>query len=84
MGIKAGNLSNIVGKDPDYNSMKMKEVFKGEDNDFSTAICLNAAAGLVVADKTNSFKNGYEELKKHILSGKVANHISNLTKWTIP
>ena len=80
MGIKAGNLSNIVGKDPDYNSMKMKEVFKGEDNDFSTAICLNAAAGLVVADKTNSFKNGYEELKKHILSGKVTNHISNLTK----
>ena len=80
MGIKAGNLSNIVGKDPDYNSMKMKEVFKGEDNDFSTAICLNAAAGLVVADKTNSFKSGYEELKKHILSGKVTNHISNLTK----
>ena len=80
MGIKAGNLSNIVGKDPDYNSMKMKEVFKGEDNDFSTAICLNAAAGLVVADKTNSFKNGYEEFKKHILSGKVTNHISNLTK----
>ena len=84
MGIKAGNLSNIIGKDPDYNSMKMKEVFKGEDNDFSTAICLNAAAGLVVADKTNSFKSGYEELKKHILSGKVTNHISNLTKWTIP
>tara|TARA_B100000945_G_scaffold318892_1_gene324778 strand:+ start:343 stop:1335 length:993 start_codon:yes stop_codon:yes gene_type:complete len=80
MGIKAGNLSNIIGKDPDYNSMKMKEVFKGEDNDFSTAICLNAAAGLVVADKTNSFKSGYEELKKHILSGKVTNHISNLTK----
>ncbi len=80
MGIKAGNLSNIIGKDPDYNSMKMKEVFKGEDNDFSTAICLNAAAGLIVADKTNSFKNGYEELKKHILSGKVTNHISNLTK----
>ena len=27
---------------------KIKEVFQGKDNDFSIAICLNAAAGLIV------------------------------------
>jgi len=35
---------------------------------------------LLVAEKSNSFKEGYERLRKHILSGKVINHISKLTK----
>ena len=26
----------------------MIDIFKGEDNDFSKAVCLNAAAGLIV------------------------------------
>ena len=80
LGIKAGNFNNIVGKDPEYNSEKMKEIFQGKDNDFSIAVCLNAAAGLLVAEKSSSFKEGYEELRKHILSKKVINHITKLTK----
>ena len=80
LGIKAGSFDNIVGKDPEYNAEKIKEIFKGKDNDFSVAVCLNAAAGLLVAEKSNSFKEGYEELRKHMLSGKVINHISKLTK----
>ena len=78
--IKAGSFENIVGKDPEYNGEKMKEIFEGKDNDFSVAVCLNAAAGLIVAEKSESFKNGYQDLRKHILSGKVINHISKLTK----
>ena len=58
----------------------MKEIFQGKDNDFSIAVCLNAAAGLIVSEKSNSFKEGYEELRKHILSGKVINHVSKLNK----
>ncbi len=80
LGIKADNFNNIVGKDPEYNAEKIKEIFQGKDNDFSIAVCLNAAAGLIVAEKLNSFKDGYQELRKHILSGKVANQISKLTK----
>ena len=78
--IKASGFENIVGKDPEYNAEKMKEIFQGKDNDFSIAVCLNAAAGLLVAEKSNSFKEGYEELRKHILSAKVINHISKLVK----
>ena len=77
---KVNNFQHIVGKDPDYNAEKIKEIFKGEDNDFSIAVCLNAAAGLLVAEKSNSFNEGYQELRKHILSGKVINHISKLSK----
>ena len=80
MDIDSGSFDNIVGKDPEYNAEKIKQIFQGKDNDFSIAVCLNAAAGLLVAEKSNSFKEGYEELRKHILSGKVINHISKLSK----
>ena len=78
LGIKADKFENIIGKGPDYNSEKMKEIFQGKDNDFSIAVCLNAAAGLIVADKASSFKEGYIKLRDHILSGKVMAHISKL------
>jgi len=80
LNIKADKFENIVGKDPGHNAEKMKEIFKGKDNDFSVAVCLNAAAGLVVAEKSKSFKEGYQQLRKHILSGNVINHISKLMK----
>jgi len=78
--IKANNFNNIIGKDPEYNGGKIKEIFEGKDSDFSIAVCLNAAAGLLVAEKSKSFKDGYRDLRKHILSGKVINHISKLSK----
>ena len=80
LDIDSGSFDNIVGKDPEYNAGKVKEIFQGKDNDFSVAVCLNAAAGLLVAEKSNSFKDGYKKLREHILSGKVINHISKLTK----
>jgi len=78
--IKANGFENIIGKDPEYNAEKMKEIFQGKDNDFSIVVCLNAAAGLLVSEKSNTFKEGYQELRKHILSGKVSNHILKLLK----
>ena len=56
----------------------------GKDNDFSIAICLNAAAGLIVSDKIKSFKEGYDQLRKYILSGKVENHLSKLGSGSPP
>jgi len=80
LNIKVNNFSNIVGKDPAYNAEKIKEIFMGKDNDFSVAVCLNAAAGLLVAENSNSFNEAYKKLREHILSGKVKNHISKLKK----
>ena len=80
LNIKAANFENIIGKDPEYNAEKIKEIFQGKDNDFSISVCLNAAAGLLVAEKSTSFKDGYESLRKHILSGKVINYITKLIR----
>ena len=51
LNIKANKFENLLGDDSSYNANKMIDVFKGEDNDFSKAVCLNAAAGLIVSEK---------------------------------
>tara|TARA_Y100000590_G_scaffold19096_1_gene22642 strand:+ start:10505 stop:11497 length:993 start_codon:yes stop_codon:yes gene_type:complete len=80
LNIRAIGFENIIGKDPEYNAAKMKEIFQGKDNDFSIAVCLNAAAGLIVAEKTDNFSDAYNSLRQHILSGNVIKHITKLIK----
>ena len=78
LNIKADNFENLLGDDAQYNKNKMIDVFKGEDNDFSKAVCLNAAAGLIVMNKHSDFKDSYNETRKFILSGKVYDHLKLL------
>ena len=75
LNIKATNFENLLGKDPEFNSQKIVEIFKGNDNDFSIATCLNAAAGLIVSRKYENYKEAYESVRNHILSGKAFNHL---------
>ncbi len=69
LNIEAENFENIVGNDSKYNAEKIIEIFKGEDNDFSKAVSLNAAAGLIVSEKETNFKNAYDNVRNHLLSG---------------
>ena len=48
LNVNAKKFENLIGDDAKFNADKMINIFKGEDNDFSKAVCLNAAAGLVV------------------------------------
>ena len=70
LNIGANKFEDLLGEDAEFNAKKMINIFKGEDGDFSKAVCLNAAAALIVADKYSSFNNAYEDARKHILSGK--------------
>ena len=76
--INAENFNNLLGDDAKYNSDKMISIFKGEDNDFSKAVCLNTAAGLIVSEKFSSFKDAYNNAREHILSGKSFNHLKKI------
>ena len=70
LNIGANKFENLLGDDAEFNASKIINIFKGEDNDFSKAVCLNAAAGLIVAEKNSLFNNAYEDSRKFILSGK--------------
>jgi len=78
LNINADKFDNLLGDDAKFNANKMIDIFKGEDNDFSKAVCLNAAAGLIVAEKHSEFKNCYEDTRKHILTGKTFEHLKKI------
>ena len=81
LNIKLNKFENILGKEAEYNAEKIKEIFKGIDNDFSIAVSLNAAAGLIVSGKENNFTSAYNLARKQILSGKVYDHLIQITKF---
>ena len=60
---------NLIGDDAKFNADKMINIFKGEDNDFSKAVCLNAAAGLIVSEKYDDFELAYNYTRSFIKSG---------------
>ena len=70
LNINADKFENLIGDDANYNAHKMTEIFKGKDNDFSKAVCLNAAAGLIVNEKFSEFLDAYNHAREFILSGK--------------
>ena len=78
LNINANKFDNLLGDDAKFNAAKMIDIFKGEDNDFSKAVCLNAAAGLIVSGKYSEFKNAYEDARKHILTGKAFEHLKKI------
>ncbi len=78
LGINADNFNSLLGDDAKFNANKMIDIFKGEDNDFSKAVSLNAAAGLVVAEKFVDFKDAYNNTREYILSGKSFKHLEKI------
>ena len=76
--IDANKFEDLVGDDAKYNADKMIKIFKGEDNDFSKAVCLNAAAGLIVNETHKNFVDAYISARKHILSGKTFQHLEKI------
>jgi len=78
LNINADKFDNLLGDDAKFNANKMIDIFKGEDNDFSKAVCLNAAAGLFVSNKFENFIDAYENSRVHILSGKTFEHLKNI------
>ena len=75
LNINADKFENLVGGESKFNAKKMIDIFKGEDNDFSKAVCLNAAAGLVVSGKYENFELAYNYARNFIKSGSPYKHL---------
>ena len=78
LSIGANKFEDLLGDDAQFNANKMIDIFKGEDNDFSKAVCMNAAAGLIVAEQKTEFKDAYETARLHILSGKTFKNLKKI------
>ena len=76
--VNAEGFDKIVGNDAKFNSQKIIDIFKGNDDDFSKAVSLNAAAGLIISEREDNFKYAYEKARDHLLSGKTYSHLEKL------
>ena len=78
LNVNAEKFENLIGDDANFNAGKMIEIFKGKDNDFSKAVCLNSAAGLLVSEKFTEFSDAYNFSREFILSGKPYLHLEKI------
>ena len=78
LNIGANKFEDLLGDDAKFNANKILDIFKGEDNDFSKSVCLNAAAGLIVSEKHTIFIDAYNDARTHILSGKTYNDLKEI------
>ena len=78
LGLNLNNKENLKGKNAEYNSEKIIEIFKGKKNEFSQSVALNVAAGLIVSGKENDFKIAFEKASKHLNSGNVFHHLTKM------
>ena len=78
LNVNADKFENLIGDDAKFNAEKMINIFKGEDNDFSKAVCLNASAGLVINETHQDFADAYNHAREHILSGKTIKHLDKI------
>ncbi len=78
LNVNADKFENLIGDDAKFNASKMINIFKGEDNDFSKAVCLNAAAGLIISEKYNNFKLAYNYAREFIKSGASYKHLMKI------
>ncbi len=78
IGIKFKDRSKLKGENADFNAKKIIDIFSGEKNEFSDAVCLNAAAGLIVSSKFNNFEEAYRYSLEHISTDKVLTHLKKI------
>ena len=81
LGINCKNKENLKGKNAEYNSEKIVEIFKGKKNEFSQSVALNVAAGLIVSGKETDFKTAFEIATKHLNSGNVFQHLTKIQSY---
>ncbi len=78
LGINSRNKENLKGKNAEYNSEKIIEIYKGKINEFSQSVALNVAAGLIVSGRETEFKIAFEKASKHLNSGKVFQYLTKI------
>jgi len=70
LGLPRVSIDDLKGGDPKHNAAALRAVLEGEKNAYRDIACLNAAAGLVVADLATDLADGLVKAAESIDSGK--------------
>ncbi len=81
-GLPVHPFESIVGGTPSDNAAAFRDLLDGQAGAYRDATLLNAAAALVVAGKTDDFKEGVEIAKESIDSGRAKQAVETLARVT--
>ena len=79
-GLKTGSADAIKGNDAAYNAAALRDVVEGKRNAYRDIAVMNAAAGLIVAHKTQSLKEAAQIAEAAIDDGRVRQVLEALIK----
>lgn len=83
-GLVRHPLSSILGGDAEANAAAMRRLFDGAPGAYHDIVCLNAAAGLVVAEVASSLQDGCARARAAIASGAARATLDRLVKAAMP
>lgn len=86
-GVPVRNAALLNGGDADNNALAMREIFDGEENTYSEAVVLNAAAALVMCGKAPAMRGGATMAREALARGearRVLNHLIEATNRRAP
>jgi anthranilate phosphoribosyltransferase len=79
-GLKRSMPEDIKGNDAAYNAKALRDVIEGKRNAYRDIAVMNAAAGLIVAHKTQSLKEAAEIAEGALDDGRVRHVLETLIK----
>jgi anthranilate phosphoribosyltransferase len=83
-GLRRHALGEVLGGDAQANAAAMRRLLDGATGAYHDIVCLNAAAGLVVAEAVTSLRAGVERAAQAIASGAARGVLDTLVKSSMP
>ena len=85
LNIKKSKISDIRGKNPEYNAKQIELLFlnKMKNNFYEDIVALNVAAILVIAERCKNLQKGYQLAKENIKNGNAFKKLIEMRKMSL-
>ena len=78
LGLEPAALESLAGGEPEHNALVIQQVLEGQEGGARTAVVVNAAAAIAVADQSTSLQEGGRLAESSIDSGAASDALERL------
>ena len=75
-------ISQLRGADAQFNACRLVEMFETDEGAYFDSVCLNAAAGMIIAEKAQDWQSAITLSEEIIKSGKAMNTLKSLAQYS--
>lgn len=78
VGLKRSGLDDLRGGDPGENAAALRDLLNGKPGAYRDVVCLNAAAAMLVAERVETLREGWEQAAAAIDDGRAMTALDRL------